>query len=141
MGDLTDQGDTLEAKLARRSSRLRAVTALPSPAEIVDKVAAALPKDGALVELVEYADRARGAADAKGTAPLRYLALVLAPGARTRAVDLGRAEPVDEVVAHLRAALASRDAAYQALAQQLDALLFEPLRPLLGDARRLFVSP
>lgn len=129
--DLADRGDALEAKLAQRTGRLRALTALPSPAEIVDRVAAALPKDGALVELVAFADHG----------PLRYLALVLAPGARTRAVDLGPARPVDEAVARLREALASRDAAYLGPAQELHALVFEPLRPLLGDARRIFISP
>ena len=41
----------------RRSAPLRALTALPPPAEIVDRVAAALPKDGALVEFIAYADR------------------------------------------------------------------------------------
>ena len=33
---LADEGDALEADLARRSARLRALTALPSPAEIAE---------------------------------------------------------------------------------------------------------
>ncbi len=55
--ELAEQGDALEADLARRSAPLRALAALPSPAEIVDRVAAALPKDGALVEFITYVDR------------------------------------------------------------------------------------
>ncbi|ATB39480.1 hypothetical protein CYFUS_004924 [Cystobacter fuscus] len=51
---LADEGDSLEADLAKRSAPLRALTALPLPAEIVDRVAASLPKDGALVEFIAY---------------------------------------------------------------------------------------
>jgi hypothetical protein len=52
--DLAYQGDTLETELAKRSSPFRVLTALPSPAELVDRVAAALPQGSALVELVAY---------------------------------------------------------------------------------------
>jgi CHAT domain-containing protein/Tfp pilus assembly protein PilF len=138
--ELEDQGDALEAKLARGSSRLRALTVLPGPSEIVDEVAAALPADGALLELVTYADREPGEA-AVGPGALRDVALVLAPGGRIGAVDLGPAGPINEAVSRLRDALASRDAEYEAPARALEALVFEPLRPLLGEARRLFVSP
>ena len=137
---LADQGDALEARLARRSSRLRALTVLPAPEEMVDKVAKALPVDSALVELVAYADRAPGA-DLGERGPLRYLGLVLTPGARTRAVDLGPGEAIDGAVSRLRDALASQDSAYQAPATALEALVFRPLRPLLGGARRIFISP
>ncbi|HVE84745.1 MAG TPA: tetratricopeptide repeat protein, partial [Myxococcales bacterium] len=136
--DLADQGDALEAKLARRSGRLRALTALPSPAEIVDQVAGALPEDAVLVELVAYADRAPGAG---GPGELRYLAMVLAPGARTAAVDLGPGAAIDAAISRSREALASRDAEYQGPAQALEALVFRPLRPLLGGARRIFIAP
>jgi len=138
--DLADRGDALEAKLARRSGRLRALAAFPSPAEIVDRVASALPEGSALVELAAYVDRAPGAG-AGEPGQLRYLALVLSPGARTGAADLGPAATIDEAVSKLREALASRDAAYRAPARELEALVFEPLRSLLGDARRIFISP
>jgi hypothetical protein len=51
---LADESDRLEVELARRSAPLRALTALPPPSEIVDRVAASLPRDGALVEFVAY---------------------------------------------------------------------------------------
>ncbi len=142
---LADEGDSLEAALARRSAPLRALTTLPPPAEIVDRVAAALPKDGALVELIAYTDiplvpkpaTPRG----KSSSPLRYLALVLFPDASTRAVDLGPAEPIDRAASHLRNALANRDASFQATAQELHQRAFQPLLPLLGKTRRVFLSP
>src|SRR6185369_11224602 len=76
--DLAEQGDALEAKLARRSARLRALAAQPSPADIVDRVAAALPEDGALVELIAYQDRPLASTPGrKVPAQVRYLALAL----------------------------------------------------------------
>jgi CHAT domain-containing protein len=120
---------------------LRALSTLPSPATIVDRVAAALPKDGALVELITYEDRPlvpkRGAPEPQ----LRYLVLVLLPDTTVRALDLGPAEPINLAAASLRDALANKDAAYQSQAQALYQLAFQPLLPLLGKARRLFLSP
>ncbi|MGZ3457607.1 MAG: CHAT domain-containing protein [Archangium sp.] len=142
---LANEGDAFEAELAIRSAPLRALTALPSPAEIVDRVATSLPKDGALVELIAYRDSPLvpkpGTPLAKLPSQLRYLALVLFPDASTRAVDLGPAEPIDRTATHLRNALANREASFQATAQALYQRAFQPLLPLLGHTRRLFLSP
>jgi len=142
---LADEGDLLEADLAKRSAPLRALTALPPLAEIVDRVAAALPKDGALVEFIAYADKPflpkPGKPHTRPSSQLRYLALVLFPDASTRAVALGPAEPIDRAASHLRNALANRDASFQLTAQELYQRAFQPLLPLLGKTRRLFLSP
>jgi CHAT domain-containing protein/tetratricopeptide (TPR) repeat protein len=142
---LADEGDSLEAQLARRSASLRALTALPSATEIVDRVAASLPKDGALVEFIAYVDRPlspKAGRPVPGTpGPLRYLALVLLPDASTRALDLGPAGPMDLAATHLRDALARRDPDFQAAAHALYQRAFQPLLPLLGNTRQLFVSP
>jgi len=150
--ELTEQGDALEADLARRSAPLRALAALPSPATIVERVAEALPRDGALVEFIAYLDRPRVALPGTSESQLqhlaltprpqfRYLAVVLLPDKTTRALDLGPAEPINLAAARLRDALANRDAAYEGLAQELYQLAFHPLLPLLGGTRRLFLSP
>jgi CHAT domain-containing protein/Tfp pilus assembly protein PilF len=142
---LADEGDALEADLARRSAPLRALTALPPPADIVERVAASLPQDSALVELIAYRYSPLvpqpGTPSAKPPAPLRYLALVLFPDASTRAVDLGPAEPIDRAASRLRNALANREAAFHATARDVHALVFQPLLPLLGTTRRLLLSP
>ncbi|EAU67728.1 CHAT domain-containing tetratricopeptide repeat protein [Stigmatella aurantiaca] len=142
---LADEGEALEADLAKRSASLRALTARPPPSEIVGRVAASLPKDGALVEFIAYEDSPlipkSGTPLAKRARPLRYLALVLFPDASTRAVDLGLATPIDLAAARLRTALANRDVSFQAMAQDFHRLAFQPLRPLLGTTRRLFLSP
>jgi CHAT domain-containing protein len=143
--DLASQGDTLEADLARRSAPLRALYALPLPDEIVDRVAAALPTDGALVELVAYHHRplvpTPGSPLAGGPGELRYLALVLLPDGSTHAVDIGAAESIDRAAHRLHEALVERATDDHAAAQALYRLVFRPLRPLLGKAQRLFLVP
>ncbi len=143
--DLADQGDALEAELAKRSAPLRALSALPPPEEIVDRAAAVLPKDGALVEFVAYADRPlvskSSTSASKLPSQLRYLALVLFPDARIRVIDLGPAAAIDQAASTLRNALARRDAAFQGPAQALYALAFKPLLPVLGTTRRLVLAP
>ncbi|WP_240360910.1 CHAT domain-containing tetratricopeptide repeat protein [Pyxidicoccus caerfyrddinensis] len=145
LNTLAVQGDSLEAELAKRSAPLRALTALPRPAEIVGRVAAFLPKDGALVEFVAYEDRPLvprpGTPRTGPPAQLRYLALVLFPDASTRALDLGPAAPIELAATRLRDGLAIRDAQFQASAQALYRLAFQPLLPILGETRRLFLSP
>jgi CHAT domain-containing protein/Tfp pilus assembly protein PilF len=142
---LAEQGAALEADLARRSAPLRALAALPSPAEIVERVTQALPQDAALVEFITYVDRPlvprSGTPQAQRPGSLRYLALVLFPDGAIRFRDLGAAEPLDAAVSRLRGALANRDADFLAPAQALHQLAFQPLLPLLGNTRRLFLSP
>ncbi|WP_370643925.1 CHAT domain-containing protein [Myxococcus sp. RHSTA-1-4] len=142
---LADEGDSLEADLARHSAPLREQTARPPPAEIVDRVAASLPGNAALIEFIAYEDSPLlpppGTPRSRIPTQLRYLALVLFPDARIHAVDLGPAAPIDRAAAHLRNAMARRDANYQRVAQELYTLAFKPLLPGLGEVRRLFLSP
>jgi CHAT domain-containing protein/Tfp pilus assembly protein PilF len=130
---LFGQGDALEADLARRSEQFRALQALPPPDVIVDRVAAALPKNSALVEFVAYRDWQED--------ELNYLAIVLFATGRTHTLDLGPAAPIDHAARRLHDALAGRAEDYQPAAQELYALAFRPLVPLLGKVRRLFLSP
>jgi CHAT domain-containing protein len=143
--ELSQQGAALEADLAQRSAPLRALAALPSPAEIVDRVAAALPKDAALVEFIAYEDRplvlSPGTPESQRPRQPRYLALVLFPDATVQVQDLGPAELIDSAASRLRDALANRDAAFQPSAQALYQLAFQPLLPLLGHTHHLFLSP
>ncbi|WP_224370983.1 CHAT domain-containing tetratricopeptide repeat protein [Hyalangium versicolor] len=140
--ELADQGDALEAELARRSAPLRALRALPPPSEVMDRVASTLPKDGALVEFVSY--RAPPLVPNPGAAAPsqpRYLALLLFSDGRTQALDLGPAARIDAAALRLRDTLASNSFSYLPEAQALHALAFQPLVPRLGKVQRLFLSP
>ncbi|QRO00167.1 tetratricopeptide repeat protein [Archangium violaceum] len=144
--ELTVQGDALESDLASRSAPLRTLSELPSPDEIVDRVAATLPPDGALVELVLYTERplipsSEVTEQSRRPGTLRYLALVLLPDGSCHVVDLGPAAPIDLAASRFRDGLADRDAAYLGLSRELHSLAFRPLLPLPGGARRLFLSP
>jgi CHAT domain-containing protein/Tfp pilus assembly protein PilF len=143
---LTQNGDALEEALARRSAPMLALQKLPPLEEIVDRVAASLPQDGALVEFIVYADSALvphpGTPDKKKAAKApRYLALVLLPNASIHAVDLGPADAIDSAASRLRDALANSAPSVETTAQRLEHLAFEPLRPLLGGIHRLILSP
>jgi len=140
--ELSAQCEALEADLARRSAPLRALAALPPAEQIVSQVAAGLPADSALVEVVEYNSRPlEPKPTGKSTSELRYLALVLFPNGQTAAADLGPAAAIDRAVARLRDVLAHRKVTYLPAAQKLHKLVVQPLLPLLGDARRLFLAP
>ncbi|WP_164002397.1 CHAT domain-containing tetratricopeptide repeat protein [Pyxidicoccus caerfyrddinensis] len=139
--DLAEQGDDLEASLARHSAPLRALAALPAPADIVDRVAQALPEDGALVEFIAYVDRPLVPQPVVSKPHLRYLALVLLPDSIIRTVDLGPAEPIDLAASRLRDAMANREAAFHAHSKLLYQLVFQPLLPLLGNVHHLLLSP
>jgi len=142
---LTAQSEALEAGLARRSAPLRVLSTLPAPGLMVDRVAAGLTEGSALVEFIAYIDTARvarpGPPSSTASPQLHYLALVLFPDGRTRALELGPAEAIDLAATRLRDALANRDAHFQDTAQTLYQLVFQPLLPLLGETRRLFLSP
>lgn len=98
-----------------------------------------------LIEFIAYHDRplgpTPGTPPSQGPNPLRYLALLLFADGRSRAIDLGLAEPIDSAALRLHEALANRSVSYQPAAHALYQLAFRPLLPHLGNAQRLFISP
>jgi CHAT domain-containing protein len=130
----------LEQVLASRSSEIRAQGA---PVTIAT-VPAALPADGALVELlaVQPPPITRSAASGPpDPAARRYVAYVLPAKGPPGFADLGPQADVDAAVARLRAALAAKRADVRDPAQALGEKVMRPLKPLLGRARHLFLSP
>ncbi len=142
--ELGAQGDALESALLQRSAPLRALSALPSPAQIVDRVAQALPKDGALVEFVAYEDRPLvpkpGTFEDQVKGEQRYLAFVLFADGRVSVVNLGPAAPIHAAIHRLREALARRADRWKSASQEVYRLAFKPLLPALGTARSLSLS-
>jgi len=142
--ELAAQADPLENELIQRSAPLRALSALPSPAQIVDRVAQALPRDSALVEFVAYEDRPLvprpGTFEEQVPGEPRFLALVLLANGRVSVVDLGPAAPIHQAVGRLRKALVRRTATWRSASQELYRLAFKPLLPVLGTTRQLSLS-
>jgi CHAT domain-containing protein/Tfp pilus assembly protein PilF len=103
---------------------------------------ALLPDDAALVEIALYAPlnfQAKRREDRWGRA--RYAAYLLRRSGAISSVDLGEADALDAAVKALREALADPNHDARPAARALDARILAPLRPLLGDARRVLLSP
>ena len=133
---LRQQVEQLEDDLSRRSAEFRVAT---EPVEI-EAVQALIPNDAALVELVQYhpinwSERRRE--------PPRYAAYILHASGDPQWVDLGDAETIDNAaVAFLNATrVPNSEQRVQTTGRQLDELLMAPIRPLLGDATHLLLSP
>src|SRR5262249_51400757 len=99
---LTDEAESLEAELARKSARFRAQKdgAKLTP----EQLAKQLPEGVAFVDLIEY-DHQIPPKDGKGScqAELRLLAFVSRRGKEVVAVPLGAQKPVADAVARWRA--------------------------------------
>ncbi|MFP4221520.1 MAG: CHAT domain-containing protein, partial [Phormidium sp.] len=133
---LRQQVDQLENDLSRRSAEFRVAT---EPVEI-EAVQALIPDDAALVELVQYSPLDYTSFN-WGTP--RYAAYVLHSSGEPQWVDLGDAETIDNAAfAFLNATRSPNPQQWaQTTGRQLDELLMAPIRPLLGDATHLLLSP
>ena len=136
---LEDQADKDEADISRRSDEFR-VQYLPVTMEAVQ---AAIPPDSALIEFASYrpfnAKAAKGE-DAYGRP--RYVAYVLRRKGEIEWKELGEAKAINTAIASLRKALRNpKRVDVKRLARAVDAKVFQPLRPLLGDVTRLLISP
>src|SRR5262249_47382426 len=127
--------DRLEGEL---SSHSREFQSQSQPLTLA-KLQAAIPAATALVEFTLYYPfdtKAR-----KWRLP-HYAAYALASQGEPQWVDLGEAAPIDRAVAALRQALRDpkREDA-KPLARALDEQVMRPVRALLGETRRVLISP
>jgi CHAT domain-containing protein/Tfp pilus assembly protein PilF len=137
---LEQERDRLESEISQHSAGFyqasRRVT--------IDAILAAIPPGAALVEFALYAPPAVMTAHQgpNSSGPPKVVAYVLRGDGKVRWKDLGEAKPLNEAVKLFRGALRDpnrRDAA--GLGRALDEKLMRPLRPLLGDASHLLISP
>jgi CHAT domain-containing protein/tetratricopeptide (TPR) repeat protein len=107
------------------------------------QIAALLPADGVLVEFQRYWPHDANLIWEQSFSRPRYLALLLRPDGKIRAIPLGEAAPIDAAVA--AAVSASADAKQQVEAHQrlaaVSRLVLAPLQKDLAGVRELFVSP
>ena len=138
IGTLKAQAQQLEAKLSRRSDAFHRQTQTAT----IPLVQQLLPQDAALVELVRYRPFNAKATnpDERRGAP-RYAAYVLSHSGEPQWVDLGEAEAINSAVTTFRQALQDPTSDVRQAGRELDALVMQPIRSLLGKERRLLVSP
>ena len=131
--------DLLEAKVSERNAEFR-TQAQPVTLKMVRE---AIPADAALVEFVVYHPYDVRSANRKSRfGAARYVAYVLRRTGEPLWIDLGEAEAVERGVAAWRRAL--MDPSNQEVSRSgraLDEMVMRPVRRLLGDTRRLFLSP
>jgi CHAT domain-containing protein len=141
LDELREVKEDLEADLARRSTSYRGQKQVEQlgPAE----VAAALPTEVALVDFLEYTHFSTPQGG-KGRFQIeqRLLAFVVRRGWPVALVHLGDARAIDESVRSCRRALEARQGgALQRATAELGRRVWDPLRPLLGDARTILIAP
>ena len=98
-----------------------------------------IPTDVALVELIRYQPHPSKAQPKPGGP--RYAAYVLQRQGDPKWVDLGDATNLDQTVERFRQALKSQAGSIKQVARELDEQLMRPIRPLLGNAKHLLLSP
>src|SRR6266545_1569169 len=137
--ELEDQADKDEADISRRSSEFRAQF-LPVTLEAVR---AAIPPDSALIEFASYRPfNAKAINGDEAYGQPRYVAYVLRYEGEIEWKELGEAKSIDTAIASLRKALRDpKRVDVKRLARAVDAKVFQPVRPLLGDVSRLLISP
>ena len=138
INQLEEEKEKLEAKISERSAEFRS-RSLPVT---LDAVQAVLPADAALIEFAvfhPFDPEAENNNDAYAAA--HYAAYVIT-GHAARGKDLGPAASVDSAVEAFRQALHDPGRAdVAARGRAIDKLVMQPIRTLVGDSRRLLISP
>ncbi len=113
-----------------------------SNAITIEAVQAALPADGALLEIVRFKPvRANATNELARWGEARYAAFVVKHADEPIFVDLGEASSTEELIAELRGSLSQQKDDVKRLARKLDARIMAPLRPSLKNVRRLWIAP
>jgi CHAT domain-containing protein len=136
---LEKRKEDLEEQIGQRSAGFYHQTAPVTLAAIRSDI----PSGAALIEFAIYRPfdpKSPESPNAYGEP--RYVAYVVRTDSEVRWSELGSAKEIDALVAQMRAAVRDpqrKDT--QHLARELDTRVMQPIRPLLGDATRLLVSP
>ncbi len=137
--ELEARKEQLEADISRRSAEFRAAA---QPVTLA-AVQTAIPADAALIEFAIYRPfdpKAESNSEAYGEP--HYIAYVLRQTGEVRWRDLGDMRTLDQSIDALRQTLGDpRRREVRDRARAVDAVVMQPLRPLLGDAKQLLISP
>jgi len=136
---LEEEKEKLEAEIGRSSAEFRAL----SQSVTVEAVRTAIPVNAALVEFFAYRPaNAKAAKEDERFGPPRYVAYVLRREGEVQWTELGEAKAIDEAIGNLRQALRDpKRADVKQLARAVDEKVMRPVRALLGQTRRVFISP
>jgi CHAT domain-containing protein/tetratricopeptide (TPR) repeat protein len=148
---LQQQAEELESNLNRRSSELQAINETVTIAAVQKQI----PADAVLIEFFRYSPfNPKAALNKDKWGKPRYVAYILQNQGEPKWVDLGEAATLEPSIQTFRQAISrpptnpDRDvdplltvAEVKQVARELDQKLMQPIRPLLGNARYLLISP
>jgi CHAT domain-containing protein/tetratricopeptide (TPR) repeat protein len=140
VSDLDGRVKQLEDQLSRRSAEFRTLSQ-PVPLETIQQL---IPVDAALVELVKYQPFNPKAPPNQSFGEPHYAAYILTPNGNIQAIDLGQAKKIEESLELFRQSLADKNTPISQLqesARNLDRLLMQPVRKLLGNTHKILISP
>lgn len=131
--------EKLEVEIGDRSREFRAQL---QPVMLA-AVQSAVPPNAALVEFFVYRPfNAKATKRDEQVGQPRYVAYALRREGEAEWVELGEAKAIDEAVGGLRKALHNpRSADFKRLARHVNKLVMQPVQPLLGQTRNVFISP
>ncbi len=138
---LVERGRKVEEASARRRASAK------SPPVMLESVQATLKAGQALVELDVFTPteaQVKGEGIMPAWTPVgrpRYVAYVLGATGAPRHVDLGLVSDIDGLAVTLRDELGRKSPGYADVARRLDAVVMAKVRPLLGGARDILLSP
>ncbi|MGK7935249.1 MAG: tetratricopeptide repeat protein [Xenococcaceae cyanobacterium] len=138
--DLTDKDKQLADQISRRSAEFRNLSQ-PITLEAIQQL---IPTDAALVELVRYRPFNSKAPQNERWGKPRYAAYIFYQTGKPQAIDLGEAETIDKAVEKLRTYLRNPRVPLKQLkasARELDKMVMQPVRKLLGDTKTILLSP
>ena len=148
---LQQQAEELESDLNRRSAELQAINETVTIAAVQKQI----PTDAVLIEFFRYSPfNPKSALDKDKWGKPRYVAYILPNQGEPKWVDLGEADTLEPSIQTFRQAISrpptnpDREvdpqltvAEVKQTARELDQKLMQPIRPLLGNARHLLISP
>ncbi|NEU84560.1 CHAT domain-containing tetratricopeptide repeat protein, partial [Nostoc sp. UIC 10630] len=137
---LETQIKQLEDQLSRRSEEFR-TQSQPITLETIQKL---IPGDAALVELVQYQPFNPKPSPDKRFGKPRYAVYILSAKGETKGIDLGDTETIQKTIELFRDNLLYPGADITQVkqsARDLDKILMQPVRKLLGNTRKILLSP
>lgn len=142
-----------EQDLARQLSRAGGTTA-PAVWVELDAIRRAIPKNGMLVDIIQFRPWTFAGNGVNTGQPAHYAAWMTPPigAGDVKIVDLGEADKIDDAVRQYQTAMAAAEdllesgepqatAELQKPLSALARLLLDPLNPAIGDKTELIVSP
>jgi CHAT domain-containing protein len=147
---LQQQAEELESDLNRRSAELQTINETIT----IEAVQKQIPADAVLIEFFRYDTLNPKASQKDRWGKPRYVAYILQNQGEPKWVDLGEAATLEPSIQTFRQAISrpptnpDREvdpqltvAEVKQTARDLDQKLMQPIRPLLGNARHLLISP